>query len=456
MDLTEKQKKTLALTILGEAGGEGPAGQRAVAWVIRNRAESGRYPSDPVAVALQHNPAGYYQFATWASADKGGNQPARRYTEGSRTYNNALRIIDEVFSGATTDPTGGAFNYYANTGPNAIVAPSWFSRAATAGTVQIGNHLFAARKTPATSIRAGVATTGSATGYVPLPSPSPLVPQAETPIASLGGDAARAVGATGGKDMPTVAAARSVAVPAVSVAETRAEQATARAPVAASPAIRAGQKLAGDAAAGSGTIKVGRTVVVSPDGTEREVDRAGTSDQPIPAGYRPAVDLPDLGPATRTVTYQTLNPAWDVWNRTYGQSALTDSTAPKGGGMSALAGVGAAAGVAKLGSMSQFAGVGGGVVPKAPPRTIAVTRTVQVTDPAARLAAARQAQLEAAQRQALAQQRAQQQARSAANAAAPGTTFLQDRGVNTSNMSAGQQANALRDALGGQHRGSFN
>jgi len=198
--------------------------------------------------------------------------------------------------------------------------------------------------------------------------------------------------------------------------------------------------------------KVGKTVVVSPDGSERVVEQAGSSQ--LPPGYRPAIDTPE--PTTKTVTYQVLNPAWDVWNRTYGQSALTPTTQPKSGGMSALAGVGAAAGVANLGSMSSFASVGSGVVPKAPPRTIPVTRTYAVTDPAARLAATRQAQLVAAQRQALALQRAQQQARSQANAAAPGTTFLQDRGVNTSNMSAGQQANALRDALGGSHNGSFN
>ena len=50
---TALELETLTYTILGEARGEGVDGMSMVANVIRNRAESGLFPSSPYDVAMQ-------------------------------------------------------------------------------------------------------------------------------------------------------------------------------------------------------------------------------------------------------------------------------------------------------------------------------------------------------------------------------------------------------------------
>lgn len=131
-----------AYTLLGEAAGEGPEGMAAVMHVIKNRAESGQYPSNIGAVALQHSSKGY-QFTTWSP--KHGNSPTKKFSKNSKEFKQAMAIVNAVMSGDIPDPTGQALNYFANQGANKIVEPGWFARAATGGKVQRGNHVFAAR-----------------------------------------------------------------------------------------------------------------------------------------------------------------------------------------------------------------------------------------------------------------------------------------------------------------------
>jgi hypothetical protein len=129
-ELTPYQKDILVKTILSEARGEGADGMAAVAHVIANRANSGQFSSDPAAVALQPN-----QFSGWNTGE-GGNNPSQ-FTPGTRQYNQALQIIDNVFSGQTPDPTNGALYYH-----TPAVNPSWSGAVNRYGTNQIGNHIF--------------------------------------------------------------------------------------------------------------------------------------------------------------------------------------------------------------------------------------------------------------------------------------------------------------------------
>lgn len=129
-ELTPYQKDILVKTILSEARGEGIDGMAAVAHVIANRANSGQFSSDPAAVALQPN-----QFSGWRTGE-GGNNP-NQFQPGTRQYNQALQIIDNVFSGQTPDPTNGALYYH-----TPAVNPSWSGAVNRYGTNQIGNHIF--------------------------------------------------------------------------------------------------------------------------------------------------------------------------------------------------------------------------------------------------------------------------------------------------------------------------
>src|SRR5688572_30699252 len=129
-ELTPYQKDILVKTILSEARGEGVDGMAAVAHVIANRTNSGQFASDPAAVALQPN-----QFSGWNTGE-GGNNPSQ-FKPGTRQYDQALQVIDRVFSGQSPDPTNGALYYH-----TPAVNPSWSGAVNRYGTNQIGNHIF--------------------------------------------------------------------------------------------------------------------------------------------------------------------------------------------------------------------------------------------------------------------------------------------------------------------------
>lgn len=128
--LSEKQLDILVKTVLGEARGEGVQGMESVAQVIRNRANSDKYPSDPMEVALQPN-----QFSTW-NRGEGGNNP-QQFKPGTQLYETAKQAIERVFSGETVDPTNGALFYH-----TPQVNPGWSKSVNKYGTTQIGNHIF--------------------------------------------------------------------------------------------------------------------------------------------------------------------------------------------------------------------------------------------------------------------------------------------------------------------------
>lgn len=136
MPVTERDRDVLARTLWAEARGEGPAGQIAVAWTIRNRVNDGNKRSwwgeGYVGVCLKP-----WQFSCWNK-----NDPNYSYLSGakpipSREFAQALIAADQVVDGLQPDPTGGATHYYATTMPK---APAWAAKAKQ--TLKLGNHVF--------------------------------------------------------------------------------------------------------------------------------------------------------------------------------------------------------------------------------------------------------------------------------------------------------------------------
>ena len=130
----------LTRTLIGEAGGEGPAGMAAVASVIVNRTRDGRYPKKVSDVALQDK-----QFSAWNQGE-GGNNPSK-WSPDSPIYQKAQQIAMAVLDGHVVDQTGGATHYYAPKGMKDGKAPDWWDQevARSGGAVQIGSQIFAGK-----------------------------------------------------------------------------------------------------------------------------------------------------------------------------------------------------------------------------------------------------------------------------------------------------------------------
>ena len=140
MIVTEKDRDVLARTVWGEARGEGPAGQIAVAWSIRNRVEidlnnDGKpdWWGEGYAGVCQHA----WQFSCWNK-----NDPNYPFLSGAkpipfRELAQARIAADQVVDGKQPDPTGGATHYYATIMPK---APAWAAKARQ--TLKLGHHVF--------------------------------------------------------------------------------------------------------------------------------------------------------------------------------------------------------------------------------------------------------------------------------------------------------------------------
>ena len=125
----------MALTMWGEARNGGESAMRAVGHVIDNRKRAGthgRYATETVSAA--------WQFSAWNKNDP--NYPAmmnidklRPDSEDHFMWLTARRVADEILSGASADPTGGALFYH-----TAAVSPRWSSGLAPVRV--IGGHLF--------------------------------------------------------------------------------------------------------------------------------------------------------------------------------------------------------------------------------------------------------------------------------------------------------------------------
>ena len=126
----------MALTMWGEARQEGEEGMRAVGHVIANRRRAGMhgaaYVTDTVGRA--------FQFSCWNAGDPNREQMLnidRLAPDGAdyRSWRLARRLAEEIMTGRSADPTGGALYYH-----SAAVAPAW--SAGLAPVRRIGSHLF--------------------------------------------------------------------------------------------------------------------------------------------------------------------------------------------------------------------------------------------------------------------------------------------------------------------------
>jgi spore germination cell wall hydrolase CwlJ-like protein len=125
----------MALTMWGEARNGGEEAMRAVGHVIDNRRRSGAhgaYATETVSEA--------WQFSCWNKSDPNYsamlNVDALRPGGGDQLmWLAAKRLAEEILSGRSADPTGGALFYH-----TAAVAPRW-SAGLTPDRV-IGGHLF--------------------------------------------------------------------------------------------------------------------------------------------------------------------------------------------------------------------------------------------------------------------------------------------------------------------------
>ena len=134
-DLDVVDAHWMALTMWGEARGDGEAGMRAVGHVIDNRRRVGRhgaFVTDTVSEA--------WQFSCWNPGDPNlaamlnvDSLPANSHER--RMWQAARRLAGEILSGRSEDPTGGSLFYH-----SVDVSPHWSQGVDPVG--RIGRHLF--------------------------------------------------------------------------------------------------------------------------------------------------------------------------------------------------------------------------------------------------------------------------------------------------------------------------
>lgn len=117
-------------TIAMEARGEGPDGELAVAFVLRNRMNDGRWGSNLASVVLAPE-----QFSGWNTSDPNRKTLAEMKND-DPVLQGAAKALELAFSGLT-DITEGATHYYS---VKAKAPPFWITKGTF--TVQIGNHRF--------------------------------------------------------------------------------------------------------------------------------------------------------------------------------------------------------------------------------------------------------------------------------------------------------------------------
>lgn len=134
--VTDQDRAVLALTLWGEARGEGLAGMVAVAWTIRNRVNDGKDKSwwGEGYTGVCQRP---YQFSCWNT-----NDPNYLYLSGAKEipaaeFAKCQLAAQHVIEGAMPDPTGGATHYYST---SMARPPKWVAGARQ--TVRLGHHIF--------------------------------------------------------------------------------------------------------------------------------------------------------------------------------------------------------------------------------------------------------------------------------------------------------------------------
>ena len=120
---TERALACLAEAVYYEARGEPNQGRAAVAYVVLNRAESGKFPGTPCAVVAEGCQFSY----------RCDGRPEALAVRTDRDA--AFATAKAVLTGAVADPTNGALFFHASR-----ISPGWFESRARVG--KIGNHVF--------------------------------------------------------------------------------------------------------------------------------------------------------------------------------------------------------------------------------------------------------------------------------------------------------------------------
>lgn len=127
LESTEKDSWTLALTIYGEARGEGFLGQVAVGWVARTRAE-GR------GLTIEEACRQKWQFSCWNGE---GEKKLMAIPSYSIAYRRALGVAELVISGDLANPFPGATHYHTKE-----VHPYWADAPSMKKLGELGQHIF--------------------------------------------------------------------------------------------------------------------------------------------------------------------------------------------------------------------------------------------------------------------------------------------------------------------------
>ena len=130
--LTDKDNEIdlMARTLYGEARGEGDQGMQAVANVIMNRVNAGKWYGKTVEeVVLKPK-----QFSCWNESDP-NREKIVQVTASNPTFLRALAISKGAYEGTLDDITRGATHYHYYQ-----ITPIWADKMEP--TVRIGNHIF--------------------------------------------------------------------------------------------------------------------------------------------------------------------------------------------------------------------------------------------------------------------------------------------------------------------------
>ena len=191
-------------TIYGEAAQEPEEGQAAVAHVIRNRTQAGRYGGKDVpSVVLARN-----QFEPWQRPDARARMLALK--PGTPEYERLGAMVDAVFGGQREDNTGGATHFYSPVAQRQLgrQPPSW----GRGEPLVIGGHNFyapegrvtlAGQSAPGADIpqQAQPAQAATADDWSQFPEAKPQEPNIgvlDLPLARVNQGGAAAIGALGG------------------------------------------------------------------------------------------------------------------------------------------------------------------------------------------------------------------------------------------------------------------
>lgn len=135
MDRALVELHVVALTLWGEARGEGTEGMAAVAWVIKNRLVDRRFPPNLLDVCLKP-----WQFSAWNDNDPNRSKLIGRINFNDKYFKEAFAVASiTLLTDCTADITSGA-NHYLTWKLAQSNPPSWYDESKI--TEKIGNHVF--------------------------------------------------------------------------------------------------------------------------------------------------------------------------------------------------------------------------------------------------------------------------------------------------------------------------